>query len=764
MSDTASLRLPNCGLMTIFTYSAGYPVYRMNSTDRRSFLKAAGLTGTGLFLGFSATANGTTKLLNLGLADPKAVLSVELHPFIIINNAGGITLINHRPDMGQGSWQAVPTLIAEELEVDMDQITIQQSDGAEKYGSQFAVGSGTIRSEWTRLRQAGAAAREMLRQAAATRWNAPLAECYAQSATIKHRPSGRSLTYAELVEEASKLPVPKTPALKAKKDFTLLGTSVRRPDIPAKSSGKAIYTMDVKLPGMLYASIAHSPVIHGKIKSIDDTQALKVPGVTAVVKTERPIPHGNAEAVAVVATSYWAALKGRRALIVDWETADYETTMTTARFVADLRAAAGKPSATYSKTGDVNAAYDAAPTKLEALYETPFLAHAPMEPEVAIAHVKADGTCELWASVQGPDMAKRQAAEYLKIPADKVTVHMPFLGGGFGRKGSFDFMLEAINISRQVHAPVKVTWTREDDITQGPFRSGMLSAMRGGIDAKGQLSAFEHTFIGESLVRQVFKAPLGNKPDGIAGEGISAKDSPYAFPNAHIGFINVKTDIPITFWRSVYASTSIFGHESFLDELAHATKKDPLTLRLELLKNQDDEVTVRFANVLNTLQQKADWNKPLPPGQGKGIAISRAFESICAHAVFVSVNNNVVKIDRIVTVLDCGMYVNPDNVRAQTEGNIVMGITAATKKGITFTKGRADQSNFDTYPVLRMGEMPPVTIHLIENEAAPGGVGEPGLPPLAPALCNAIFNATGHRIRTLPFDMDKVVAYRSTTK
>ena len=729
----------------------------MKPLARRSFLTAAGLTGAGLFLGFSATSKGVARLVNMGLIDPKTAVSVELHPFIIITNTGGITLINHRPDMGQGSWQAVPTLIAEELEVDMDQITIQQSDGAKKYGSQFAVGSGTIRSEWTRLRQAGAAAREMLRQAAATRWNAPLEECYAQSATIKHRPSGRSLTYAELVEEASKLPAPKAPALKAKKDFKLLGTSVRRPDIPAKSSGKAIYTMDVKLPGMLYASVAHSPVIHGKIKAIDDANALKVPGVTAVVRTERPMPLGNAEAVAVVATNYWAALKGRKALNVSWDTTGYDD-MTTARFVADLRAATGKPSATYSKTGDVATAFDAAPTRLEARYETPFLAHAPMEPEVAIAHVKADGTCELWASVQGPDMAKMQAAQYLNIPAEKVTMHMPFLGGGFGRKGSFDFMLEAINISKQVKAPVKLIWTREDDITQGPYRSGMLSALRGGIDTHGQVSAFEHTFIGESLVRQVFKAPLGDKPDQIAGEGISAKDSPYAFPNAHIGFINVKTDIPITFWRSVYASTSIFGHESFMDELAHASNKDPIAMRLGLLKNQDDEVTRRFANVLTTLQQKADWTKPLKAGQGKGIAISRAFESICAHAVFVSVKNNAVKIDRIVTVLDCGMYVNPDNVRAQTEGNIVMGITAATKKGITFTKGHADQSNFDTYPVLRIGEMPPVAIHLIENEDAPGGVGEPGLPPLAPALCNAIFNATGHRIRTLPFDMDKVVA------
>ena len=468
------------------------------------------------------------------------------------------------------------------------------------------------------------------------------------------------------------------------------------------------------------------------------------------------MPSGNIEAVAVVATSYWAALKGRRALAVNWDTSGYDEQMTSQRYTNDLKAAVGKPSATYTKSGDVNAALAAAAVSLEGLYETPFLAHAPMEPEVTVAHVKDDGSCEIWASVQGTDMAKMQAAGYLKIPAEKVTVHMPFLGGGFGRKGSFDFMLEAINVSRQVKAPVKVIWTREDDITQGPYRPAMLSAMRGGIDAAGQVVAFEHTFIGESLSRQVFRAPLGDKAEDFAGESISAKESPYAFPNAHIGYINVQTDIPITFWRSVYSSNNVFGHESFMDELAHASHKDPLALRLDLLKGQDDEVARRFSIVLETLAQKSGWDKPLAAGKGKGIAISRAFESICAHAVFVSVKNKVVKVDRVVSVLDCGMYVNPDNVRAQTEGNIVMGLTAATKQGITFTKGRADQSNFDTYPVLRINEMPRIEIHLIENEAAPGGVGEPGLPPLAPALCNAIFSATGKRFRKLPIDLNAV--------
>ncbi|GAA4420809.1 xanthine dehydrogenase family protein molybdopterin-binding subunit [Nibrella viscosa] len=722
--------------------------------DRRSFLKAAGLTGTGLFLGFSASANGA--LTNLS-HDPKAVLSFELHPFIVIDNAGTITLINHRPDMGQGSWQAVPTMIAEELEVSLDQIQIRQSNGLRKYGDQLSGGSSTVRTGWKRLREAGAAAREMFRQAAATRWNASLNECYAEMGTIKHRPTGKVLAYGALVDDAAKLPVPKDLRLKAKKDFKLIGKAIPRPDIPQKVTGKAVFGMDIDVPGMLYASMEHSPVIHGKVVSIDDSQAKKIPGVKAVFKAERPMPHRTSEAVAVVATNYWAALQGRRALKIQWDNAGYDQTMTTERYYKELREKAGQPVAPYNTIGDFTATYEAAPKKLEGLYETPFLAHAPMEPEVAVAHVKDDGSCEVWAPVQGPDGTIEQVAGYLKIPAEQVKINVPFLGGGFGRKAYLDFVLEAVTLSKQVKAPVKLVWTREDDITQGPYRPGMLSAMRGAVDAQGNLVAFEHKLIGESIQRQVFRAPLGEKADDWAGEAINQEESPYAFPNATIGWRNVQTDIPIVWWRSVYPSSSSFGHESFIDELAHAAGKDPLSFRLALLEKKEDEVAKRFVTVLKTLREKARWDQPLPAGAGKGVAIARSFGSICAHAFFVSKNGNGVKINRVVSVLDCGIYVNPDNVRAQTEGNIVYGLTAAIKNGITITNGRADQTNFHNYPVLRMDEMPvSIDMHIIENEEAPGGVGEPGLPPVAPALCNAIFSATGKRIRKLPFDLNAV--------
>ncbi|OIN56538.1 xanthine dehydrogenase family protein molybdopterin-binding subunit [Arsenicibacter rosenii] len=729
--------------------------------DRRSFLRAAGLTGAGLMLGFTTTAKGAAQLANLSSEEATAVLAFELHPFIVIDNAGNITLINHRPDMGQGSWQAVPTMVAEELEVSLDQIQIKQSDGLRKYGSQLSGGSSTVRTGWKRLREAGAAAREMFTQAAAARWSVPAGECFAEKGAIHHRPTGKILTYGELVDEASKLPVPKDIKLKAKKDLKLLGRALPRPEIPAKVSGKAVFGMDVDVPGMLYASVAHSPVIHGKIISVDDTAAKKIPGVKAVVKCERPMPHRTAEAVAVVATSYWAALKGRRALKVKWDNTGYEKEMTTAAYFSALRSKASEEASAYYTTGDFKAAFDSAPKKLEGFYETPFLAHAPMEPEVTVAHVKEDGSCEIWAPVQGPDAAIGDVARYLKIKDEQVKINVPFLGGAFGRKAYLDFMLEAVNISKQVKAPVKLVWTREDDITQGPYRPGMLSAMRGAVDSNGNLVAFEHKLIGESIQRQVFRAPLGNKADDWAKESIGKEESPYAFPNAQVGWINVKTEIPIVWWRSVYASNNSFGHESFLDELAYTAGKDPLALRLELLRAQkaDGEVaeTVkRFIHVLETLREKAGWDKSLPAGTGKGVAIARSFGSICAHAFFVSKKGKGVTVNRVVTVLDCGMYVNPDNVRAQTEGNIVMGMTAAVKPGITFTNGQADQQNFHNYPVMRMPEMPLTEIHIIENEDEPGGVGEPGLPPVAPALCNAIFAATGKRIRTLPFDIDNI--------
>jgi isoquinoline 1-oxidoreductase beta subunit len=663
---------------------------------------------------------------------------------------GNITLVNPRPDMGQGSTQAVPSLLAEELEVSLEKVLIVQSDGMGKYGSQTSGGSSSVRELWMPIRKAGAAAREMLTSTAAKKWNVPVTECIAEDGKIHHKATGKSLTYGELADDASKLEIPKDPKLKEAKDFKIIGKYNKRLDVPERVNGKAVYGIDIDIPGMVYASILHSPAIHGKVVSIDDSEAKKVKGVLQVIKTERTMPHRSSEAVAVVATNWWAALKGKKALRVKWDNADYEKTLTTASYFAQTYEAAKKEGINFEEKGDFTAKYTTAKDKLEAQYETPFLAHAPIEPENAVVHVKEDGSVEIWAPVQGPDWALRDVCGYLKIKPEQVKINVTLLGGAFGRKAYHDFLLEACHISKELKKPVKVIWTREDDISQGPYRPGMLSHMQGFVE-DGKITGYHHHAIGESIVGQVFKGLKDDEADPWLSEEISTGNNKYNFSSASkVSWTNVKTDIPVVWWRSVYASNFGWGQECFIDELAHLAKKDPLKARMEILP--DD----RFKKVLETLAEKANWAEKLPEGTGKGMAVFKSFGSISACCITVSKSGQGVKIDRVVSVIDCGHYVNPDNVKAQTEGNIVMGITAAIKDGITFTNGVCDQSNYHQYNVLRLNETPVMEIHIVDSGAVPGGVGEPGLPPVAPALGNAVFAATGKRLRKLPFDINNL--------
>ncbi|MBA4853067.1 molybdopterin cofactor-binding domain-containing protein [Emticicia sp. BO119] len=711
-------------------------------TSRRNFLKTTSLTTFGFALGVSSFAKDAT----LKKITP-AIVSLEINPFIIIDTAGNITLVNPRPDMGQGSTQAVPSLLAEELEVSLEKVKIVQSDGKGKYGDQTSGGSSSVRALWQPIRKAGAAAREMLTQTAAKRWNVSTTECFAQDGKIVHRGSGKSLTYGELADDASKLEIPKNPKLKEAKDFKIIGKYNKRLDVPERVTGKAVYGLDVDVPGMVYASVLHSPMLHGKIASIDDTETKKIAGVLQVVRTERPMPHRKSEAVAVIATNWWAALKGKKALKVQWDNGDYEKTLSTQKYFDATYEAARKEGINYEEKGDFSAKYASAKQKTEANYETPFLSHAPIEPENAVVHVKDDGTVEIWAPVQGPDWALRDVCGYLKVKPEQVKINVTLLGGAFGRKAYHDFLLEACHLSKELKKPVKVTWTREDDITQGPYRPGMLSHMQGFVE-NGKITGFHHHAIGESIAGQVFNGLKDDEADPWLTGEISPENSKYNFATASkVSWTNVKTDIPVVWWRSVYASNFGWGQECFIDELAHLTGKDPLEARLAILSDE------RFRKVLETLAEKANWKEKLPEGQGKGLAVFRSFDSISAACVTVSRQANGVKIDKVVSVIDCGYYVNPDNVKAQTEGNIVMGLTAAIKDGITFTNGVCDQTNFHQFNLMRINEAPKMEIHIIDSGANPGGVGEPGLPPIAPALGNAIFAATGKRIRKLPFDI-----------
>lgn len=719
-----------------------------NHLPRRKFLELSGGAGIMLALGFSTSASGKETVLEK--LSPRT-LALELNPYILIDNAGKITIFNPRPDMGQGTWQAMPTLVAEELEVSLDQVEIRMTDGKGKYGGQLSGGSSSVRTRWMPMRKAGAAVKEMFIKAAANKWQVAESECFAKEAKVFHKPSNKSLTYGDLVEDASKLEVPKNPTLKDSKDFKLIGKSLPKPDVPLKVTGKAVFGIDVDIPGMLYASVERSPVIHGKVVSFDATKAKAIAGVKHVIKAERAMPHKTVETVAVLATNYWAAMQGRKALKVTWDNGEFDK-ISTDEYFGRLRAQVNQKGNDYAdKSGDFDKVFADAPKKIEAFYETPFLAHAPMEPENTVAWVKGDQV-EVWGPFQGPDGAIQDIVAYLKVKPENVKVNVTFLGGAFGRKAYLDFMKEALFLSKQVNAPVKLIWSREDDTSQGPFRPGMVNALQGGIDANGNIIAFHHKIMGESIPRQVFKMPLEGKPDPWAEEVAGHEDSPMDIPNIKRSHHLEKTEIPIVWWRSVYASTNGFGHESFVDELAHAAGKDPLKLRLALY-----DKSPRFKKVLETLAEKSGWfTQKLPAGQARGVAICRSFSTICAHVVTVSKAKEGVKIEKVVSVIDCGMTVNPDNVKAQTEGNIVYGLTAALKDGITFVKGQAQQSNFNNYQVLRLNEIPVMDIHIIESTEAPGGVGEPGLPPIAPALTNAIFALTGKRIHKLPFELGRV--------
>jgi isoquinoline 1-oxidoreductase beta subunit len=500
---------------------------------------------------------------------------------------------------------------------------------------------------------------------------------------------------------------------------------------------------------MVYAVALHAPQIHNKVKSIDDKAALKVKGVQKVLKAERPLPYKTLETVAVIANSTWAAMQGRKALKVEWEVGDLAKISTDGYFAALQKAKLEEGFTLADKTGSFAEGFAASAKTIEAEYSTPFTAHAPIEPENATAWVQGDKV-EIWAPLQAPDWAIQQVAQQFSFKPENVKINVLNLGGGFGRKGYLDYVLEAVYLSKQINQPVKLTWTREDDLTQGPVRPGMLNVVKGGIDKDGEVLALEHKIVGSWLGWQLWKAPASAMT--WWDEGVKQTDSPYKIAHRAHKFVQVDTEIPIVWWRSVYSSTNVFASESFMDEMAHAGKKDPLELRLSLLKDSP-----RFIAVLNTLKEKSGYGKPLPSGQAIGIAISKTFETICAHAVLVSAQGKGVKIEKVTSVIDCGVAVNPDQVRAQTEGNVVMGLSTALKNPITMVEGKIQETNFHLFTPLRLNEMPKnIAVHIMPNEEDPTGVGEPGLPPVAPALCNAIFNLTGKRIRKLPFDLSNL--------
>jgi isoquinoline 1-oxidoreductase beta subunit len=717
-----------------------------SNINRRNFIRLTGITSTGLILGLSGKANAAATVENLSnAADP-----FELGAYIMINKNGEITLFNTKPEIGQGTFQSIPALMAEELEVSLDKVTIKQTGGEKKYGfMQFAGGSMSIRSEYQNLRKVGAAAREMLLKAASTAWNVPVAECYASEATIIHRPSGKKLGYGELAEAASKLEVPKSPTLKDPKDFKILGKPSARPDIPLKVNGTAQFGIDASLPGMVYASIERCPVFYSKLVSFDATAAKKVKGVIAVETCERIHEVYKTTGVAVIADSYWAAVQGRKALIVKWDHEGHET-FNSKDFEQSLRdAAKNETGAVAHQQGDFDNAFTKAPVKLEAFYETPVVSHSPIEPMNCLASFTDGNKLEIWTSTQVPGSLVTDFAKEYNIPVENMKVHTLFNGGGFGRRLYPDYVHEAVQLTKKIGKPVKAIWTREDDTQQGPFRPMTYSAMKGALSADGKAIAFQHKVIAPTL--DMKKDYDKSKSDETMTEGIS--EQKYEIEHMKNLYVHHYMPAPLAAWRAVTSTTLAFSHECFIDEMAHAAKKDGMAFRLEMLTKDSDT-----KNVLKKLKEVSNWDKPLPAGWGRGVAQYEFFAGQGGYVIEVSKKGTGIKIEKVYAVIDLGTVVNPDMVRAQVEGAATMALTAATKNGITFDKGKTVQSNYHNNPLIRIHEMPKVEVHILANGGSKiKGVGEPGLPPFAPALCNAIFAATGKRIRRLPFDINKIV-------
>lgn len=711
--------------------------------SRRNFIRITGLSSLAFTIGAYVPGEGKGKMkVMTGRLHPT---NLELVSWISIDTSGKVTLMAHRSEMGQGTFQSIPQMIAEELEVSLDQVNIQfVPANPKKFGPQPQEGSFSIRGWYQQLLQIGATARQLLLQAAAGRWNVPMGECYAENGFAVHRPSGKKLGYGDLVEEASRLIPAQDVAIKKRNEYRIIGQPLRRNDIPIKTNGEAVFGLDKKLPGMLYAVVERSPRFCGKVKTIDDSATKAVTGVRHILKVQRPVFENVYEGVAVVADSLWAALQGRRELKIEWDDEGFEHLDTKTLFnrmhddISRLRDTPREPSR-------FDESFPKAYKKIEAVYETPYQSHSCMEPLNCIAHVK-DNSIEIWGPIQEVNWIQRDLSERMGIPADNVTVNMTFLGGGFGRKAFPDYPYEAAMISKSIGSPVQVVWTREDDMTAGPFRPGAVYACKGGLDSEGKVMAFQALMGAQAFWPHPAVAPPSDNELSSVFDGF-AKPFLDSIPAFSFGYAPTKSPIPTMWWRAVYASTNAFALECFVDELAHEAKKDPLEFRRSHLPDS------RYQALIDKMEIVSDWHRN-KKNKGRGMAITECFGSICGHIVKVSrKRDGKIKIDKVIAVMDCGWYVNPDIIRAQLEGSIVMGLGASIKHETHFEDGKAMEKNFDRYKMPRINDAPEIEVHIMENDEKAGGVGEPGLPPLAPALCNAIFDLTGERIRKLPFDL-----------
>jgi isoquinoline 1-oxidoreductase beta subunit len=705
-----------------------------NGLSRRGFLQAGAAAGGGLMLSLS---------LPFGHSEAEAVDAFVPNAFVRIGSDGQIALTMPYVEMGQGTYTSIPMLIAEELEVGLNQIRLEHAPPNEKryanplLGVQATGNSNAIRGAWQPLRQAGATARTMLVEAAAKKWSVDPTSCRAQNGEVLHPPTGRSIKYGALAADAARMPVPEKVALKRPQDFRLIGTPAKRLDTPAKVDGTAIYGIDVRPAGVKIATLAQSPVFGGRLKNVDDTAAKAVNGVRQIVRLE--------DAVAVVADHMGAAKKGLAALKIEWDDGPHAK-LSTEEIARALDQATLRSGAVAQNIGDVDKAMAGAAMKIEALYQVPFLAHATMEPMNCTVHWRKD-ECEIWIGSQAVARVQALAAKTGGLSPEKVIVHNHLIGGGFGRRLDVDGAVRAVQIAQRVEGPVKVVWTREEDIQHAMYRPYWVDRISAGLDDKGRPVAWNNRFAGSSVIARWLPPGFkdGLDPDSIEG----AIDLVYDLPNFHVEYVRVEPPgIPTAFWRSVGPSHNVFVTESFIDEMAAAAKEDAVAYRRALL-----DKSPRAKAVLDLVAEKADWGKPLPTGSGRGVSLQFAFGSYEAHVAEVEVSKNgAVRVRRVVCAVDCGTVVNPDTVQAQIQSGIIFGTTAALYGEITLKDGRVEQSNFDTYQMVRIDEAPAIEVHIVKNQEAPGGMGETGTSAVVPAIANAIFAATGKRLRKMPVD------------
>ena len=692
---------------------------------------------------FFATAAVGTLLLGFRVGDAAAApAGADFAPnaFIRIGRNNVVTIIVNKSEMGQGINTALPMLIAEELEIDLRRVKVQAAPVGAAYahpqvGIQFTGGSQSVATEWDRFRKAGAAAREMLLAAAAQAWGVDRAGLRAENGRVLG-PGGRALTYGQLVDRARTQPVPTDPPLKDPSQFKIIGKPTRRLDSREKVTGSATFGLDASVPGMLVAVVARPPVFGATVKSVDEAGAKAVRGVKQVLA----VPSG----IAVVADSFWSAKKGRDALVVEWNEGPGATIDTDA-LEAEYDRLARTPGAPALRRGDADAALVGAARRVSAQYDMPYLAHAPMEPLNCLVSLGPD-RCEIWTGTQFQTIDQANAARAAGLKPEQVAIHTMFLGGGFGRRAvpGSDFIVEAVHVAKAAGAPVKTIWTREDDIRGGYYRPMWHSSLSAGLDAAGKPVAWKHTIAGQSIVENTpFAGEIKNGVDGTSVEG--AANLVYEVPNAAVDLHSPRSPVPVLWWRSVGHTHTGFVVESFIDELAHAAGQDSYAYRRELLAGK-----ARHLGVLELAAQKAGWGTPLPAGHARGIAVHASFGSFCAQVGEVSIQDRAITVHRVVCAVDCGRAINPETIRAQMEGGIVFGLSAALYGQVTMKRGRVQQSNFHDYPVLRFNSMPVVEVHIVPSTAPPSGIGEPGTPLMAAVLGNALFALTGQRVRSLP--------------